>query len=169
MASLLVRVKSAAINEASTPDEVLAQVDQIIPYIELTDLLVHKPSQLTAANIAAINAGARLGIMGEPLTVSGDARTRQRMLRELQNMSVRVIGSRGRLLARGKGSDILGHPLQSVIWLSGVLRQQGASLQPGQWISLGTLSPMLLPKAGERITVAYPGLTGARSVVVNFQ
>ena len=169
MASLLVRVKSAAVNEARTPQEVLAQVDQVIPYIELNDVMVQKPSQLTAANFAAINAGARLGIMGEPLAVSGNANTRKRMLRELQNMSVRVIGNNGRLLARGKGSDIPGHPLQSVIWLSGALRQQGQSLKPGQWISLGTLSPMLRPKAGERITVAYPGLTGARSVIVNFK
>lgn len=168
-ADLLVRVKSSGINQAKTPAEVLAHVDQIIPYIELTDVMVQKPAQLSAQNLAAINAGARLGIMGEPLTVPKEGKARQRMLRELETMSVRVIGPSGRILARGKGSDVMGHPLQAVIWLTGALREQQAELKPGQWVSLGAMSPMLRARAGTRITVAYPGLTGARSVMVNFK
>ena len=168
-ANLLVRVKSSGINTAKTPEEVLAHVDQIIPYIELVDVLVEKPAQLTPNNIAAINAGARLGVMGTPLAVPAAGRDRQRMLRELGTMSVHVIGANGRILARGKGSDVMGHPLQSVVWLAGSLQQQGLELKPGQWVSLGAFTPILRPRAGTRITVAYPGLTGARSVSVNFK
>lgn len=168
-ADLMVRVKSKGINQAKTPEEVLAQVDQIIPYIELADVLVQKPAQLTVHNVAAINAGARLGIMGEPLAVPKEGKARQRMLRELETMSVRVIGSNGRILARGKGSDVMGHPLKAVVWLAGALREQELELQPGQWVSLGALSPLLRARAGTRITVAYPGLTGARSVTVQFK
>ncbi|MDO4796327.1 MAG: fumarylacetoacetate hydrolase [Brachymonas sp.] len=168
-ADLLVRVKSSGINQAKTPAEVLAHVDQIIPYIELADVMVQKPAQLTAHNLVAINAGARLGFMGEPLAVPKEGKARQRMLRELETMSVRVIGPSGRILARGKGSDVMGHPLKSVIWLAEALRQQNAELKPGQWVSLGAMSPMLRARAGTRITVAYPGLTGARSVTVNLK
>lgn len=168
-ADLLVRVKSSGINQAKTPDEVLAHVDQIIPYIELVDVLVQKPAQLTAHNVAAINVGARLGVMGEPLAVPKDGKIRQRMLRELETMSVHVIGPNGRILARGKGSDVMGHPLKAVVWLTGALREQQAELKPGQWVSLGAMSPLLRARAGTRITVAYPGLTGARSVAVNFK
>lgn len=168
-ADLLVRVKSGGINQAKTPAEVLAHVDQIIPYIELVDVLVQKPAQLTAHNVAAINAGARLGVMGEPLTVPKNGKARQRMLRELGTMSVRVIGPRGRILARGKGSDVMGHPLESVVWLAKALRQQDMELKPGQWVSVGALSPMLRAQPGTRITAAYPGLTGARSVMVQFK
>lgn len=39
-ADMLVRVKSAAINHARTPMDVLEAVDQIIPFIELPDLMV---------------------------------------------------------------------------------------------------------------------------------
>ena len=168
-ANLLVRVKSGGINTAKTPEEVLAHVDQIIPYIELVDVLVEKPAQLTPNNIAAINAGARLGVMGTPLAVPAAGRDRQRMLRELGTMSVHVIGANGRILARGKGSDVMGHPLKSVIWLAGALRQQGQELKPGQWVSLGAMSPMQRARAGTRMTVAYPGLTGARPVTVQFK
>lgn len=168
-ADLLVRVKSSGINQAKTPAEVLAHVDQIIPYIELVDVLVQKPAQLTVNNVAAINVGARLGVMGEPLAVPKEGKARQRMLRELETMSVRVIGPSGRILARGKGSDVMGHPLQAVVWLTGALREQQAELKPGQWVSVGAMSPLLRARAGTRITVAYPGLTGARSVMVNFK
>lgn len=168
-ADLLVRVKSSGINQAKNPAEVLAHVDQIIPYIELVDVLVQKPAQLTVNNVAAINVGARLGVMGEPLAVPKEGKARQRMLRELETMSVRVIGPSGRILARGKGSDVMGHPLQAVVWLTGALREQQAELKPGQWVSVGAMSPLLRARAGTRITVAYPGLTGARSVMVNFK
>lgn len=168
-ADLLVRVKSSGINQAKIPAEVLAHVDQIIPYIELVDVLVQKPAQLTVNNVAAINVGTRLGVMGEPLAVPKEGKARQRMLRELETMSVRVIGPSGRILARGKGSDVMGHPLQAVVWLTGALREQQAELKPGQWVSVGAMSPLLRARAGTRITVAYPGLTGARSVMVNFK
>ena len=39
-ADLLVRVKDAAINHARTPEEVLQHIDQVIPFIELPDLVV---------------------------------------------------------------------------------------------------------------------------------
>ncbi|MDO5654266.1 MAG: fumarylacetoacetate hydrolase [Brachymonas sp.] len=167
--SLMVRVKSSAINQASTPEAVLQQVDQIIPYIELADMQVQKPSELTAHHMTAINAGARMGIQGTPLSVSADSRSQKRLLKELETMNVRVIGNKGRLLGRGKGSDVMGHPLQSVVWLAEALRKQGLALEPGQWVSVGAFTPLLRPKAGETVTVAYPGLTGARSVVVRFK
>lgn len=65
-ADLLVRVKDAAINNAKTPAEVLAHVDQVIPFIELPDLVVESPPKLNGAGISAINVGARLGVRGTP-------------------------------------------------------------------------------------------------------
>ncbi len=48
-AELLVRGKSAAINQAKTPMQVLAAMDQVIPFIELPDLIVQAPSKLKQA------------------------------------------------------------------------------------------------------------------------
>lgn len=168
-AGLLVRVKSSAINQAQTPEEALAAIDQIIPFIELADVQVQSPSQLTAHNIAAINTATRMGIVGEPLTVPQATNKQKKLLKELETMSVRVIGNKGRLLGRGQGKDVMEHPLRSVIWLAQALKKQGLSLQPGQYVNVGTFSPMLRPTAGEQVTVAYLGLTGARSVMVKFE
>lgn len=168
-AGLLVRVKSSAINQAQTPEEALAAIDQIIPFIELADVQVQRPSQLTAHNITAINTATRMGIVGEPLAVPQAADKQKKLLKELETMSVRVIGNKGSLLGRGQGKDVMEHPLRSVIWLAQALKKQGLSLQPGQYVNVGTFSPMLRPTAGEQVTVAYLGLTGARSVMVKFE
>ena len=167
-ADMLVRVKSAAINQARTPAEVLANVDQVIPFIELPDLMVEAPPKLNGTALSAINVGARLGVVGQPLAVPRDATARQRLLDGLQGMTVRVSDASG-VLSSGKGSDILGHPLNAVVWLTGALRQQGLQLQPGQVVSLGSFSPLSPPKAGQQVTVQYEGLPGAKPVTVNFR
>lgn len=167
-ADMLVRVKSAAINQARTPAEVLANVDQVIPFIELPDLMVEAPPKLNGTALSAINVGARLGVVGQPMAVPRDAAARQRLLDGLQGMTVRVSDASG-VLSSGKGSDILGHPLNAVVWLTGALRQQGLQLQPGQVVSLGSFSPLSPPKAGQQVTVQYEGLPGAKPVTVNFR
>ena len=50
-ADMLVRVKSAAINQARTPMEVLEAIDQVIPFIELPDLVVQAPPKLNGAGV----------------------------------------------------------------------------------------------------------------------
>ena len=167
-ADMLVRVKSAAINQARTPAEVLTNVDQVIPFIELPDLMVEAPPKLNGTALSAINVGARLGVVGQPMAVPRDAAARQRLLDGLQGMTVRVSDASG-VLSSGKGSDILGHPLNAVVWLTGALRQQGLQLQPGQVVSLGSFSPLSPPKAGQKVTVQYEGLPGAKPVTVNFR
>lgn len=167
-AGLLVRVKSGAINQAQTAEDVFKNIDQIIPYIELMDIFAEKPSALNARTITALNASARMGITGRPLRIPGDARRSRRLFNDLKTMNIHVIGDRGITLAQGKGSDVAEHPLNVVVWLADTLKKQGKELKPGQVIGLGAFSPLLRPKSGDNIVVAYPGLTGARSVSVSF-
>ena len=166
-ADLLVRVKSRAVNHATTPAEVLAAIDQIVPFIELPDLAVAEPARLDAAALTALNVGARFGVQGEPIAVPPEGAARQALLHALASMTVRV-SSGDRELARGQGSDVLGHPLNAVSWLAGALRADGLALQPGQWVSLGSFSPLLAPRSGERVSVSYDGLPGAQPVHLQF-
>ena len=170
-ADMLVRVKRSAIHHARTPHEVLQSIDQIIPFIELPDLLVQAPPQLNgAAGVAAINVGARLGVAGEPLGIPATRGEQYALLDALERMSVQLTNDRGELLApAGKGSDILGHPLQAVIWLAEALQKEGITLQPGDLISLGSFSPLLPPRAGLSVTATYLGLPGAQPVQVHFK
>ncbi|WP_415133182.1 2-keto-4-pentenoate hydratase [Ottowia sp.] len=168
-ADLLVRVKDAAINQAATPAEVLAHVDQIIPFIELPDLMVESPPKLNGAGISAINVGARLGVRGAPLPVPQDAAGRAALLDQLRDMNVRLVDAQGAALGGGKGSDVLGHPLNAVVWLAQALKPVGASLRPGQVVSLGSFSALLPPKPGLKATVHYDGVPGLQPVTVTFR
>jgi len=168
-ADMLVRVKSAAINHARTPMEVLEAVDQVIPFIELPDLLVQAPPKLNGAGVTAINVGARLGVAGTPLAVPVMRAERYALLDALRDMRVTLQDASGASLGGGKGSDILEHPLNAVVWLAGALAQEGLAMQPGDLISLGSFSPLLPPKAGLAVTATYDGLPGAAPVRVTFK
>jgi len=168
-ADLLVRVKSAAINHARTPAEVLDAIDQVIPFIELPDLVVQAPSKLNGAGVGAINVGARLGIVGQPLPVPATRGERYALLDALRDMTVRLTDGDGAELARGKGSDILGHPLEAVVWLAAALQKEERTLEVGQLISLGSFSPLLPPRPGLRVNAHYDGLPAAVPVSVGFR
>lgn len=168
-ADMLVRVKDASINKALTPMDVLMAIDQIIPFIELPDLVVQAPPQLSGPAVSAINVGARLGVAGKPIPVPAVRADRYAMLDALANMQVVLADGGGAELGKGKGSDILEHPLNAVVWLAGALEREGLALKPGDLISLGSFSPLLPPKPGLKATVTYQGLPGAQPVSVQFK
>jgi 2-keto-4-pentenoate hydratase len=168
-ADMLVRVKSAAINHAKTPMDVLDNIDQVIPFIELPDLVVQAPPKLNGPGVSAINVGARLGVAGKPIAVPLTRAERYQMLDALRDMHVVLADGNGALLGQGKGSDILEHPLNAVVWLAQALAQEGIAMKPGELISLGSFSPLLPPKPGLKATVRYEGLPGAQPVSVQFK
>ncbi|GAA4422293.1 fumarylacetoacetate hydrolase [Acidovorax lacteus] len=168
-ADMLVRVRSSAIHRARTPAEVLDAIDQVIPFIELPDLVVQAPPQLNGAGVAAINVGARLGVAGAPLAIPAYRAERYVLLDALRDMNVSLTDGSGARLGGGKGSDILEHPLNAVVWLAEALAKEGITLKPGDLLSLGSFSPLLPPKAGQSVTVTYDGLPGAAPVRVQFK
>ena len=168
-ADMLVRVKDAAIHQARTPYEVLQHIDQVIPFIELPDLMVQAPPQLNGAGVGAINVGSRLGVAGQPIAVPATRGERYVLLDALERMTVQLADASGALLASGKGSDILGQPLNAVVWLAQALQQEGITLQPGDLVSLGSFSPLLPPRPGLSVTATYLGLPGAQPVQVQFK
>ncbi len=109
-ADMLVRVKSADINRAKTPMEVLEAIDQIIPFIELPDLVVAPSMALNGNGISAINVGARLGVAGKPIAVPAFRGERFAMIDALRDMTVVVIDTSGAELSRGQGQR---HPRAS--------------------------------------------------------
>jgi 2-keto-4-pentenoate hydratase len=167
-ADLLVRVRSEAINRAKTPDDVLQAIDQLIPFIELPDLVVQAPPKLNGAAISAINVGARLGVLGTPIEVPVTRGERYALNDALRDMVVIVKGG-GAELDRGAGSDVLGHPLNAVVWLAQDLARHGIALKPGDLVSLGSFSKLMAPKAGLAVEVGYLGLPGDPVVKMSFK
>lgn len=168
-ADMLVRVRSEAINQAKTPMEVLETIDQVIPFIELPDLTVLAPPKLNGPAINAINVGARLGVAGQPVVVPQTRGERFAMLEALRDMTVVLSDGKGAEFGRGKGSDILEHPLNAVVWLAQALAKDGLSMKPGELISLGSFSPLIPPKPGVKVIATYYGLIDAQPVSVTFK
>lgn len=163
-ADLLVRVSDVAINRATTAEQVLVTIDQVIPFIELPDLVVEAPPKLNGAAVTAINVGARLGVVGAPIPVQDTTEFSQR----LRDMAV-VVKADGQEVDRGTGSDVLGHPLNAVVWLVQDLARNGQALKVGDLVSLGSFSKLMPPKPGLQVEVVYNGLPGTPIVSVDFR
>jgi 2-keto-4-pentenoate hydratase len=163
-ADLVVEVGSADVHDARTPREVLAALRSVRPFIELADLAVQDPSKLGGSGIALINVGARLGVLGAPIPAGNPA-----LVDALRDMTVRVLDGGGKELDSGRGSAILEHPLNAVIWLAEDLRRAGITLKPGDLLALGSFSRLMPPQPGNTARVVYEGLPGNPSVSVRFR
>ncbi len=158
---LIVRVRDDAISEAGAdPVAILRHLDQVIPFIELPDLAFAPGVPLDAAALIAINVGARLGVMGEPMpALATDA-----FAAGLASMSV-VLTHDGTERARAPGSALMGHPLNVIPWLVQDLARVGRRLRGGEYISLGGYSPQL-PSVPGLWTMRYEGLAATASEVI---
>jgi 2-keto-4-pentenoate hydratase len=162
---LMLRVKSEEINKAKTPEETLKYIDAVIPFLELPDLGYSENIKPTAANLLAINVGARLGIMGEPIVINNS----QEWLKKLNNIQVIIRDENNQELGKGESSNLLENPLNVVLWLKEDLNKQGIMLKQGDLLSLGSITPLIPVKKEMTITVEYLGLeTNPLEIKVKF-
>ena len=129
-----------------------------------SDLVVQAPPKLNGPAISAINVGARLGAVGTPIAVQRNAEFGN-ALRDM----VTIVKVDGVEVDRGKGSDVLEHPLNAVVWLVKDLAREGRLLKPGDLVSLGSFSKLLPPKPGLAVEAQYQGLPGNPVVTVSFK
>jgi 2-keto-4-pentenoate hydratase len=162
-ADLIVEVGSSAVNDATTPAEVLASLRAIYPFIELPDVALEDPSRITAQSLTYYDVGARLGVLGAPVPVTGEVA----LMDALRTMTVRTTDGTGKELATGSGSAILGQPLNAVIFIAATLKRNGGSLKPGDLLSLGAFSAGPI-QPGSSVKVTYQGLPGNPSVEARF-
>jgi 2-keto-4-pentenoate hydratase len=153
---LIVVVKDAGISNAKTPLEVAKHLSEIVAFIELPDRIVAETEKVDANLITALNASARLGVLGERAKIQATPE----FMAALENMTVTATDQTGAELARAKGNALLGHPLNPVLWLIKDLEATGAKLKPGDLISLGSFARPEPPQPGQTITVNYAGLPG---------
>jgi 2-keto-4-pentenoate hydratase len=164
-AGLVVVVKDAAIQRASSHVEALRSISMVVPFIELPDLVVAEGEKLSASLIVSLNAGARLGIVGKGIP----AQATPEFAAALSQMRVVVMERDGRELARGRGTAILDHPLNAVLWLVQDLEKSRIKLKAGDVLSLGSFTAPLIPRPGLVVTVRYEGLPGDPTVSVRFK
>ncbi len=163
-ADLLVRVGDPAALAAARTREALAEaLDAVLPFVELPDLLFAPGVPVDAALIAATGAGARLGVVGEPVPLRGSGAQRAARLGAVQ---VAVRDGEGRFLGHGSAGALLGHPLEAVRWLRDALAAEGIALERGQLLSLGTLARPVPARQGLVVRATYRGLDPAGPVTL---
>ena len=59
---------------------------------------------------------------------------------------------------RGSTRDVLGHPYDAVAWLANHLRGRGLPLDPGHWISTGSIATIRFAEPGSRYCFTIAGL-----------
>ncbi|MCX5810171.1 MAG: hydratase [Proteobacteria bacterium] len=148
---LLVRVGNEAINQAKTPEDTLKNLDVVIPFIELPDLVFDPKVKMSGPAIAAINVGARFGVMGEPIPLAATPEWMNR----LRNFTLQVYDEKGAMVTEGKGTALLGDPLNVVLWIKDSLVAEGKQLKKGDLLSLGTIGKMMPAKPGTTVRAKY--------------
>lgn len=163
---LLVRVKSAAINEATSLAAVAAEIQSVIPFIESSDMMLPKGAARTKAIWTASNGNARWGVHGDEVDVAG--KSADEIVTMLANLEVELIDETGKSM---QTSGMKNNPLQSVLDVLEDMRRRGDSrLEAGDLISLGNFGRPRFPKSGNSYTAVFHGLAEpAPSVTANYR
>ena len=72
----------------------------------------------------------------------------------------------GSEIGTGKGSDVMGNPLNALTWLANKLAADGRPLRRGMVVMTGSMVPIQFPDAGDRAVVRSRGLGRAEFIAV---
>jgi 2-keto-4-pentenoate hydratase len=161
-ASLLLRVASADINQASNLQQVAANVDVVIPVIDSSDSLLADDIVPTRVTLTAINGDSRWLVLGDEVNVSG--LTPGDKVRMLSGLRAEFLSSSTSTLV---SKDLAGrNPLQSVLdVMADLQRRDAGELKKGDLIATGTFGAPYFPQSGETLRVIYHGLTDREASV----
>ncbi|MBZ0216513.1 MAG: fumarylacetoacetate hydrolase family protein, partial [Fimbriimonadaceae bacterium] len=60
-----------------------------------------------------------------------------------------ILSLNGEVVDEGFGSDVLGHPFESLAWIANKLVARGGGLNAGDIVMTGSLIPTRFPEAGQ--------------------
>ena len=67
----------------------------------------------------------------------------------------------GEIVGEGIGADVMGHPLEPLVWLANTLAADGMSIEKGSLILTGSFAPPVMLKPGDEASIHIDGLGGA--------
>ena len=121
-------------------DQVLDYVDGVCAAFELVDDSGADYARLAAATLVADNAWNAGLVTGGAIRPGGAG-----SLRGLKGVLTRD----GEVVNTGTSSDVLGDPANALAWVVRHLARRGQVLQPGQWVSTGSIVPTKFVEAGQ--------------------
>jgi 2-keto-4-pentenoate hydratase len=138
-------------------DRVAAAVESCMAAIELLEDLRHDYKRLSAAAMVAGNVWNAGAVIGTPVT-------------EWRRLDLAAVTARLRIneseIGAGKGGDVMGNPLNALIWLADKLATAGTPLKRGMIVLTGSMVPIQFPGAGDRALVEVEGLGTAELAAI---
>jgi 2-keto-4-pentenoate hydratase len=130
-------------------DRVARAVESCMAAIEVLEDLRHDYKRLSAAAMVAGNVWNAGAVLGEPVT-------------DWRRLDLTAVTARltinGREIGHGKGSDVMGNPLNALAWLADKLATAGTPLKRGMIVMTGSMVPIQFPAAGDHAIVEVEGL-----------
>ncbi|MBS0333769.1 MAG: fumarylacetoacetate hydrolase family protein [Proteobacteria bacterium] len=132
-----------------TPTEALSHVDLACAAFELVDDSAADYARLSAAALVADNAWNAGLVLGPAQPAAG-----------LASLAGRrgVLVRNGEKADEGSSSDVLGDPAAALAWVARHLAARGQPLEPGQWVSTGSIVPTKFVSAGQTWRFEVEGL-----------
>lgn len=141
------RMRSALAGPGVTADSALLAVEGAFAALELPDFFLEGKPQI--ADIVASDLYANAIVLGSPLTpVRGLDLALEGVVYELN----------GEIAATNTAAEVMGNPLNSLVWLANHLGTRGLGLKPGDVVITGSISKVLRPKAGDTIRARFTRL-----------
>ncbi|MBF0280514.1 MAG: fumarylacetoacetate hydrolase family protein [SAR324 cluster bacterium] len=128
-------------------DEVASAVAAILPAIEIVDTRYTEWTKVGAAALIADNAANGAWVQGPHST------TDWKKL-DLASHSVKLIVN-GETKLWGSGAEVLGNPLNSLVWLANELREKGMGLKAGNRITTGVCTDVYFAEPGDHIVADF--------------
>jgi len=129
-------------------------VATILPSIELVDTRYTDWTKMRLPSLIADN-GCNSGWVGGKATEAW-----RHMDLASHEVRLRVNGSEKR---GGSGAEVLGHPLNALVWLANTLCDQGKRLKAGDLVSTGVCTDIYLAEPGDHIVADF-GVLGTAEV-----
>jgi len=130
-------------------DRVAAAVSALLPAIEIVDTRYTDWTKVSAPSLIADNGCNGAWVMGDPC--------RQWQQFDLKTHRVDLMVN-GQPKLRGFGSEVLGHPLNSLTWLANALCEHGKFLKAGDLISTGVCTNIYLAEPGDELVANFGNL-----------
>lgn len=140
------------INDAKTLSELIPHLRDFVCFIELVDSLTPTNHPTDVGLIAALNVGARAGILGDKRKMTAA------LAAALPQMKLSLQNSAGKTIAEVPALGL--QPLENILWLIADLKKEHRQLKKGDFISLGSPAAPQLILAGETITLLYENIPG---------
>lgn len=153
-AEIAFRMRTKLVGPGVTATTAKLAVEGVMAALELPDFIFSGKPRV--ADFVASSVIAKAIVLGGPVTsIAGFDMAREEVVYEHNGATVGAYS----------GSEVMGDPLNALVWLANHLATRGLALEPGEVVMSGAITKMLRPKVGDTIQANFAHL-GSVSVKV---